>query len=223
MVKNLVDLLKVSEEYIRYLERKEVKFNSKGFPLLRKEMFLDEYPELVLPYDFRKNTLVADPKKTLLCFYCGDKRIYPRLKKVLKDIPEYKRFLGVVTIDITVTSDMDEEWQNAIMLLHQLFMAVLAVNGVKVVANLRTGDARSAENLNNMPKGIMWAAGFLGCAEEDPLDFRFISSTLRVMPSKLVVYGPEDEIALGKLNMMGFDYRVYDDYHKLSKKYKRSA
>ena len=61
MVKNLVDLLKVSEEYIRYLERKEVKFNSKGFPLLRKEMFLDEYPELVLPYDFRKNTLVADP------------------------------------------------------------------------------------------------------------------------------------------------------------------
>ena len=38
-----------------------------------------------------------------------------------------------------------------------------------------------------------------------------------------VVYGSEDEIALGKLNMMGFDYRVYDDYHKLSKKYKRSA
>ena len=68
MVENLIDLLKVSEEYIRYLERKEVKFNSKGFPLLRKEMFLDEYPELVLPYDFRKNTLVADPKKTLLCF-----------------------------------------------------------------------------------------------------------------------------------------------------------
>ena len=222
MVENLIDLLKVSEEYIRYLERKGVKFNKKGFPLLEKEMFLDEYPELVLPYDFRKNTLVADPKKTLLCFYCGDKRIYPRLKKVLKDIPEYKRFLGVVTIDITVTSDMDEEWQNA-MLLHQLFMAVLAVNGVKVVANLRTGDARSAENLNDVPKGVMWATGFLGCAEENPLDFCFISSVLRVMPSKFVVYGPEDGIALEKLNMMGIDYRVYDDYHKLSKKYKRSA
>ena len=223
MVKNLVDLLKVSEEYIRYLERKEVKFNSKGFPLLRKEMFLDEYPELVLPYDFRKNTLVADPKKTLLCFYCGDKRIYPRLKSVLKEIVEYKRFLGVVAIDITVTSDMDEEWQNAIMLLHQLFMAVLAVNGVKIVANLRTGNARSAENLDALPKGVMWSAGFLGCSKENLQDFRFISSALRVIPSKFVVYGPEDEAALEKLNMMGIDYRVYGDYHKLSKKYKRSA
>ena len=223
MVKNLIDLLKITEEYIRYLKRKRVKFNSKGFPLLKKAWFLDEYPELVLPYDFRKNTLVSNSKKTLLCFYCGDKRIYPRLKSVLKDIPEYKQYLGVVTIDITVTSDMDKEWQDAIMLLQQLFLAVLAVNGVKVVANLRTGDARSAENLNDVPKGVMWAAGFLGCAEEGPLDFRFVSSILRVMPSKFVVYGSKDDVALEKLNMVGIDYRIYDDYHKLSKKYKRSA
>lgn len=223
MVKNLIDLLKIIEEYIRYLKSRGIKFNSKGFPLLKKEMFLDEYPELVLPYDFRNSILVTDPKKTLLCFYCGDKRIYPRLGRVLKDIPEYNRFLGVVTIDITVTSDMDEEWQDVIMLLQQLFMAVLAVNGVRVVANLRTGNARSAENLNDVPKGVMWAAGFLGCAEEDPLDYRFVSNTLRVMPSKFVVYGPEDETALEKLDMTGFGYRIYDDYHKLSKKYKRSA
>lgn len=223
MVKNLIDLLKITEEYIRYLKREGVKFNSKDFPLLKKEWFLDEYPELVLPYDFRKCPIVTDPKKTLLCFYCGDKRIYPRLKRVLKDIPEYKRFLGVVTIDITVTSDMDEEWQNAIMLLHQLFMAVLAVNGVKVVANLRTGSSSSVSNFEAIPKGVMWAAGFLGCAEEDPLDFRFISSVLRVMPSKFVVYGPGDKVALEKLDIMGIDYCVYDDYHKLSKKYKRSA
>ncbi|MBR6450248.1 MAG: DUF4417 domain-containing protein [Fibrobacter sp.] len=223
MVKNLIDLLKIAEEYIRYLNHMGVKFNSKGFPLLGKEMFLDEYPELVVPYDFRKNSLVTDPEKTLLCFYCGDKRIYPRLKRVLKDIPEYKRFLGVVTIDITVTSDMDKEWQNAIMLLHQLFMAVLAMNGVKIVANLRTGSSSSVGNFEAIPKGVMWAAGFLGCAEEAPLDFRFISNTLRVMPSKFVVYGPEDVVALGKLDMMGIDYRIYDDYHKLSKKYKRSA
>lgn len=196
MLKNLVDLLKIAEEYIVYLKYKCVKFNSRGFPLLKKEMFLDEYPELVVPYDFRKSSLVANPEKTLLCFYCGDKRIYPRLKNVLKEIFEYRKYLGVVTIDITVISDMDKEWQDIVMLLHQLFMAVLAINGVKVVANLRTGDARSAENLDNVPKGVVWAAGFLGCAEEDPLDFRFVSSTLRVMPSKFVVYGPEDEIAL---------------------------
>lgn len=223
MIKNLLDLMKIAEEYIQYLKRRGVKFNTRDFPLLKKDMFLDEYPELVMPYDCRKNRLVMNPEKTLLCFYCGDKRIYPRLKKVLKDILEYRRFLGVVAVDITVTSDMDEEWQDAIMLLNQLFMAVLAVNGVKVVANLRTGSLSSVGNFETIPKGVMWAAGFLGCAKDDLLDFRFISDTLRVMPSKFVIYGPEDEIALEKLNMMGIDHRVYYDYHKLSKKYKRSA
>lgn len=223
MVRNLIDLLKVAEEYIRYLKCMGVKFNNKGFPLLKKEMFLDEYPELAVPYDFRKNGLVKNPQNTLLCFYCGDKRIYPRLKRVLKEIEVYKKFLGVITIDVTVTSDMDDDWQDEIMLLQQLFMAVLAVNGVKIVANLWTGNARSAENLDHIPKEVMWAAGFLGCAKEDPLDFLFISNILRVMPSKFVVYGPEDEVALEKLKMMGFDYRVYDDYHKLSKKHRRSA
>ena len=43
-------------------------------------------------------------------------------------------------MDATVTQDMDLEWQEEMMLLNQLFMAVLAVNDVRVVANLRTGS-----------------------------------------------------------------------------------
>lgn len=110
MVKNFTDLVKIAEEYIFYLKKHGVKFNKYGFPLLKREMFLDEWPDLILPYDFRKSLLNLNPKKTLICFYCGDKRIYPRLENILREIVEYRKFLGVVTIDITVTSDMDEEW-----------------------------------------------------------------------------------------------------------------
>ncbi len=159
----------------------------------------------------------------MICFYCGDKRIYPRLKNVLKEIEEYRKFLGVATIDITVTSDMDEEWQDLIMLLHQLFMAVLAINGIKVVANLRTGDLRSVVNLDGIPKGVMWTTGFLGCAKEASRDFRFVSEVLHVMPSKLAIYGAKDQVALDKLDAVGIDFRIYGDYHCLSKKYKRTA
>ncbi len=223
MVKNLTDLVKIAEEYIFYLKKHGVKFNKPGFPLLKREMFLDEWPDLILPYDFRKSLLNLNPKKTLICFYCGDKRIYPRLKNVLKEIEEYRKFLGVVTIDITVTSDMDEEWQDLIMLLHQLFMAVLAMNGIKVVANLRTGDVHSVRNLDGIPKGVMWTTGFLGCAKEASRDFRFVSEVLHVMPSKLAIYGAKDQIALDKLDAVGINFRIYGDYHCLSKKCKRSA
>lgn len=47
-----------------------------------------------------------------------------------------KKFMGVIGSDLTVTSDTDLEWQEAIMLVNQLYMAVLAVNNVKVVQNI---------------------------------------------------------------------------------------
>ena len=223
MIRNLVDLLKISEEYIAYLKHRGVKFNRSDFPLFKETMFLNEYPDFVVPYDFRNNCLVKNPEKTLLCFYCGDKRIYPRVEKILLDIKEYKRFLGVVAIDLTVTSDMDKEWQDMVMLLHQLFIATLVVNKVKVVANLRIGSLESADNLDTIPKEVMWATGFLGFEKEHFYDFRFISSVLRVMPSRLVVYGPADLEALRKLEKLGIDCRIYDDYHKWSKRFKRGA
>ncbi len=69
----------------------------------------------------------------------------------------------------------------------------------------------------------MWATGFLGCTKEVPQDFRFVSEVLHVMPSKLAIYGAQDQIALDKLDVVGINFRIYGDYHYLSKKYKRSA
>ena len=217
MAKSLTDLLKVADSYILYLRKHGVPFNAKGFPLLNPRFFLDEWPECIVPYDFRKTRIVRDQRKTALCFYCNDKRIFPRLEKVFEDMSEYRKYMAVITIDLTVTRDMDADWQNAIMLIQQLFMAVLAVNGIQVVANLRTGGVESAANLESVPKGVMWATGFLGCAKETVEDRRFISSVVRVLPSKLIVYGPEDSVAAEKLNRMGVPHRRYDDYHKLSK------
>lgn len=213
MVKNMADLMKIADEYALYLEGKGIVFNESGFPVLPKESFLDEWPEDVFPYDHRKSSLVGDPKKTLLCFYCGDSRIYPRLERIFRNLPEYRKYLGVVAVDLTVTSDMDEEWQDFVMLIQQLFIAVLATNGVKVVANLRIGGEQSLRNLESLPKGIMWCTGFLGCAAEDDKDCRFLASVLKVWPGKLIIYGRSDKSALEKLRRFGITFRRYDDYH----------
>ena len=162
MVRNILDLCKIADDYIAYLKDKGMKFGEDGFPVFSQQMFLDDLPEQVIPYDFKKNRAIKNPTKTLLCFYCPNARIYPRLEQVLDDIAEYRKYMGTVATDVTMTCDMDEEWQDFIMLLNQLFMAVLAVNRIKIVANLRTGNLHTHGNFKGIPANIMWAAGFLG-------------------------------------------------------------
>ena len=217
VVKDMLDLCLIADDYISYLKNKGVEFNENGNPIFKKWMFLDEWPELVIPYDFRQNRLVVNPKKTLLCFYSPDVRIYPRLEKILNERYVYQNFLGAVATDVSVTSDMDKEWQDFIMLLNQLFMAVLAVNGIKIVANLRMGSDESLQNFEGIPSGVMWSAGFLGCKLDKPYDMNFIASVLRVRPSKFVIYGKNDVSATDKLRIMGINYRLFADYHKLRK------
>lgn len=217
MVKNFLDLVKIADEYNVYLKSKGMKFKTDGFPIFERSMFLNQIPELILPYDFRNSCLVKDSQKVLLCFYCADSRIYPRLEKIHKEILEYKKYAGVVAADVTVSSDMDKEWQDFIMLLNQLFMGVLAVNGVKVVANLRTGSFDSQKNFSGVPQNVMWAAGFLGCTKDNPYDMRFISSVVEQKPSMLFIYGKKDDAAVEKLNWMGVKYRICPDYHRMRK------
>lgn len=103
------------------------------------------------------------------------------------------------------------------MLLNQLFMAVLAVNGIKIVANLRTGNWSTHKNISGVPKNVLWAAGFLGCPKDEPHDMRFISTVMLGQPSSLLIYGKEDSNAIEKLSIMGVKYLVYPDYHKARK------
>ena len=116
-----------------YLNDKNISFDKDGLPIFTAEMFLREWPDLVIPFAQRKNKMVVNRKRTVLCFFDKDQHLYPRLSKLLGEIDEYKLYMGVIGMDITFTDDMDEEWQRALVLLNQLFLAVLAVNGVKIL------------------------------------------------------------------------------------------
>ena len=195
-----------------------IEFSDNGFPVFKREMFLDTEPELIVPFYNRNNKIVTDPKKTVLCFFSSDSDLYRRLENVFDDIEEYKKCMGVIGLDITVTEDMDSKWQDLIMLVNQLFLAILACNGIKIIMNARIGSPRSVENLKSFPKGILWATSFLGCDKlSSEYDFSFVSKILRILPSKLLIYGKHDKTAEQQLSNMGIDYRVYVDMHRLTK------
>lgn len=217
MINSLPDFISIAEKYLNYLSDK-INFSEDGFPVFEKEMFLAREPDLIIPFYHRNNKIVLDKKKTVVCFFDSDINLYRRLENVFDDIEEYKKYMGVIGLDITVTDDMDSEWQNLIMLVNQLFLAVLACNGVKIIMNARIGSPQTVENLKTVPKDVIWATSFLGCDKlKSEYDFSFISKVLRILPSKLLIYGKHDKTAENQLSNMGILYRVYTDMHRLTK------
>lgn len=211
-VMNLID------EYTDYLEAKGAAFTEEGFPQLPRSCFLSEWPDRVVTYKYRNSRLVIDKERTVLCLYAPDNQIFPRLDKVLDELGEYGQYMGAVMSDATITWDMDFDFQAEMMLLNQLYMAVIAINGIKVVANTRCGGPDTIRHLGSIPHGVMWASGFLGCkGERNPSDFSYIAKILALRPSKLLIYGKRDAIAESQLDRLGIDYRRYPDVHTACK------
>jgi hypothetical protein len=216
---SIADLLNIISLMYLYLQGK-IEFSCDGWPMFKKEYFLEVWPDLVITFRDRNSALVKDKKKTVLCFFTADCRIYPRFVKVFQEVDVYKEFLGVVEPDITVTRDMDVELQKVIMLANQLFIAVLAVNGVKIVLNTRSGNKDTLSCFRHIPRGVVCASGFLGCKKSN--DYweaaTYTDKVLGLMPEKLIIYGNRDQLIDEQLNATGIAYRYYEDFHTSSKR-----
>ena len=213
---SLLDVFLLTDRLLEYLKDRKYVFTTEGFPLFTKEMFLTEIPDLIVPVQQRKNKRVKNRKRTVITFFCGDKLIYRRLVNLFDEIDEYKEYMGVIGSDITVTKDMDLEWQRAIIMLNQLVMAVFAANGIKIILNTRMGLKETKDMFRYVPKGIMIASGFRGgdrkCLKND---FEYVSKVLSFLPSKLLIYGRCDEVVQTQLNNLGIEYVLYKDFREL--------
>lgn len=217
-IQSLFDIFVIIDELYQYLDDKEIKFDDDGFPIFTTDMFLNEWPELVVPFSQRKNKRVTNKRKTVICFFDKDHKLYPRLYKILSEIDEYKNYMGIIGLDVTITDDMDEEWQKAMALMNQLFLAVLAVNGIKIIINTRTGGLSADAVFSNVPQGVMLASGFLGCSKlETEENFSYLEKIIMLLPEKLIIYGKHDFVAESQLDVIGINYRVYMDFHRLCK------
>ena len=177
-----------------------------------------EKPELIIPVNHRKNRRVTNKKKTLLAFFCGDEHIYRRIVNLPEEIEEYRPYMGVIGCDVTVTKDMDIEWQRAIIQLNQLVMAVFAANDIKIVLNTRMGSRETIDMFKYFPKGITIASGFRGGTRKYFKGyFEYISKVLYFLPGRLLIYGKCHDSVLNELNQMGLECIVFSDFRELCK------
>ena len=176
-------------------------------------------PREMLPYTHRRSRLCSSDSNAAICFFMDDHSIYPRFEHLLEEVGNYRSFASVVVPDLSVTADMDVPWQGFIMLLNQLFGAVLAVNGIKIIANTRCGSEASVRYLEAIPKGILCASGSLGCKVlASETDFGFLSKLLSLRPRASLIYGKEDPIAFEQFATMGIPVKRYPDIHSRSLK-----
>ncbi len=215
---NLFELLCVTDEFRQYTQNK-IDFDSNGWPIFKKEHFLDKWPSDMITFEHRTNKLVSPESETLLCFYMSDVQNFRRFRKIQDDLPIYKHYLGVVVPDVTITRDMDNEMQEMMMLANQLFAAVLVANNIKIVFNTRSGNSSISYHFGNIPRNVMCASGFLGCKNSKDVVSAspYINKILGLMPEKLVIYGKHDVVIDEQLDLLGFEYRYYSDFHTRSK------
>ncbi len=217
-MKTLLELLNRIDEFYSYLEKHGQEFTQEGWPIIGRECFQTQIPDIIIPYNKRTDRRVKKYSSVAICLFCADKYIYPRLDKLLDEIDEYRKYMAVISCDLTVTSDMDEEWQKFIILANELFMAILAINGVKVIINTRIGNPQDFSSLKHFPKNVICASGFLGCKKDNEYDMEYISKILYLQPSVLLIYGKCSNIEKEKLSKLGIRYKVYNDYHRWSEK-----
>ena len=218
MIRNIVDLLELERSFREYLLSRNVEFDDTGFPIFLPSMFLYEWPEVIVTYQCRNNVaLVKNPSRTAICFFTADSRIYPRLEMVFDELDEYRRFMGVVSMDLTFTADMDSELQQLILTINMLFTMILAINGIRIILNTRCGGIESYTAFKSIPKEITVSSGFLGCDRLCENDFSYISKIVFLFPCKVLIYGKHDLVAEEQLDRFGFVYKVYPDTHRSSK------
>ena len=192
-IKSTADLL-ITINMLYDMLKGKFDFDPDGWSIFQSDHFLDEWPEDMVTYANRNSGLIVDRNRTLLCHFARDTQNYARFPKVMDDIPVYREYMGAVFPDITVTWDMDIEMQESILLANQLYAAVLAVYGVRLVANTRCGSKSSQRCFRHIPRNVTCASGFLGCpiASNIGETAAYINKILLLRPDKLIIYGKED-------------------------------
>ena len=213
-----MDLTHLALKLYAYLKQKGINFNDEGYPIFSREMLLNDAPKYVLPIG---HTSVKDKKNALLVFFSNDQNIYKRLLRLEQDLSFYKQFYGVSGFDLSPRINWNVRLQKFNILLSMMATAYLAVNGIKVMPNFRTGCIQTLPVLNCYPANSTYIAGTIGCSRgyidinEMHLRFKLILSN----PRQLIFYGTLKEQYSKLLKEFGIKHKCYLDFNRYSRKW----
>lgn len=210
--------LEMAIALINYLKSEGISFHPDGFPVNNPSWFLDTEPSEVIPFYHR--SACSDPKKTAICFNECDGHLYSRVRHVFDDLPEYKRFLGVLAMDLSVSRFMVAEVQNFNLLLNALFLATLGVNGVKFASPARFGSLHTIPYFVHFRGSRLWSVGCVGTRNNGKESRRYEERNRKAFlllmdrPKKLLAYGAMHKEEKADWESNGISVREYADFNE---------
>lgn len=201
-----------------YLQKRGIAFNEEGYPIFTEDMLLKESPKGICPIG--KTYYVKDKRKYLLVAFCNDEYLYKRLYALEKELDNYKQFMGFGGFDLSPRINWDINLQRFNILLNKLADAFLAVNGVKIMPNFRTGCPETMSVLSIYPKNSWYTVGALGCGKGRVKINEFYLRTKLIIanPDKLIYYGKLKAEYSAILMEYNVPYETFDDYQRLSRR-----
>lgn len=218
------NLLKLSDKLYTYLLDNGIRFNEYGYPIVPRYMFLNEYPEEIIPF-FCRNQATHPKNRTVLCSYSNDNRIYPRLSKIHEDIEIYREYMGICGFDLSPRINWDIDLQKFNILLSQMATVYLGLHGIKFFPNFRVGSWETINALSSYPHNSVFSVGTLGCAKGlTNFNIAYMKAKMYyALPKSLLIYGSLKSDYQTVLNEMNVEYKIYTDFQKTSRKRKKAV
>ena len=199
-----------------YLKQNVIEFSKDGFPVFKENMFTDEIPKEILPFNRRNEC--KNKKKTALCTCQVDKEIYPRIEHLDQDLEEWKSFMACIVFDLSPRLEWRSEIQKFNICLNQMSAIYLALHGVKLIGNLRVGSLNTIGALYSYPTETCFLVGSLGCTKYlsiEDLDY-FSTKILITLPKRLYFYGSLEKHVEKLIKGYGIPYKVFPPRREIS-------
>ena len=214
----IMKIIKFAEELYQELVDSGIEFSEEGYPIITEDMLLKELPEQILP--FGQTYAAKDKSKTLLVSFCNDEIVYKKLLSLKNDVSEYQKYLGFGGFDLSPRINWDIHLQRFNIALNMMADVYLAIHGVKLMPNFRTGCLSTMNVLLHYPRNTWFTVGALGCARgRVKLNTLYLCTKLLLCnPDMLVYYGKLKAEYATILDDYGVDYVVYPDFQRVSRR-----
>lgn len=212
-----MDLFNLANDLYVYLKDKGINFTVEGYPIITEDMILKEMPDEVCRIG--KTNLVKSKNRALLVSFGNDEEVYKWLFSLNKMVDYAGEYLAFGGFDLSPRINWDMNLQKFNILLNRLADAFLAVNGIKLMPNFRTGCLDTIGVLDSYPKHAWYAVGALGCARGNiKINQMYLGTKILIAnPDMLIYYGKLRNEYVEILDGFGIPYKVFPDYQRMSR------
>ena len=146
---------------ITLLKRRGISFIN-GMPILPSDSIYTDIPLMIETYAHRNDIPNNMKSHSLISYFYDDSNLINRLLNVEKELPVLKQYGGICGFDLSPCITMLRPRQKLSLLASALFNCYVAINGVKVLINGRTGDLATMSCMDNVTKGSNIISGEIG-------------------------------------------------------------